>query len=342
MATDDEVIAAALEVLRRRTQGASALTVGALYEKYEAAMRRSRSWEYIERRLRPVVATLREVAVTGLRPSDWTQYATARLETPIREGKPKKFDARTINAELTWLKAMCNWGVRETLITFNPLASVRALKVRRGRETAPAEDEITRALAACETLEQRVMVLCGADAGMRRGEIVQLRHDWVDYAAKRIHLPGWACKNNKGGSIPATQRLLDAIAAVPRHIRCPNVFVSPRGDGAFHRNTMNLWWRGIRERAGLEAAPVDGKVHLHDLRHGCATNAVRRGVGIEIVSRRILRHASLKQTEVYVQGSSAADLDEAIERFQAGIDRDQRRAAESKGRREEKMPRVKT
>ncbi len=327
---EDELLAAALEVLQRRAaqRSAPSLTVAALYAKYEAANRTRKCWPEMANKISPALAAFGDRHIDSMTVLDWTTHAQTRRETLIpgkHAAAGRCYSDRTIGTELDMFKAMANWAVTQGLIRYNPIAGAKKPKTKKRRETAPAEWEIGQALAACETDQQRVMVLCAADAGMRRGEIRQLRHDWVDHEAKTIALPGWACKGGRGGTIPATQRLLDAIASLPRHIRLPQVLVSPRGPGPYSTAALNLWWVGIRERAGLQAAPGDGKPRLHDCRAAAATNALARGVRLETVSRRILRHASLQTTQIYLRGD-VGDLDQAIEAMETGILRDQRRA----------------
>jgi integrase len=115
------------------------------------------------------------------------------------------------------------------------------------------------------------------------------------------------------------------------------VLFSERSKGTYCAFQLETWWVGIRERAGVEAAPGDKAVHLHDLRSACATNALDRGVRLETVSRRILRHSTLGTTEIYLRGKDVGNLDQAIEAMEAGIVRDQRKGPKRSS--EEKMQR---
>ncbi len=171
-----------------------------------------------------------------------------------------------------------------------------------------------------------MLVLAAADVGLRLNEIRNLQHDWIDHERKTVTIPHHVAKNRRGGTVPCTQRFLDAVAAMPRHFKLPQVLFSERSRGPYCAFQLDTWWVGIRERAGLVAAPGDKEVHLHDLRAGCATNALDRGVRLETVSRRILRHSNLATTEVYLRGRDVGNLDQAIEAMESGILRDQRRA----------------
>ncbi len=325
---DDELLRAAAEVLLRRAtqRSAPSLTVAALYARYEAANRLRKSWCSITPKLRPFVDMYPDRPTDSLIIGDWTAYVQQRKATPLPEAHGGKDGLRcygdgTVNNELGCVKAMINWAVAQGLLRFNPIAGARRIKTRRGRQTAPREWEIGKLLEACRLPGQTVMVLAAADVGMRRGEILQLRHDWIDHDTKTVKLPDYACKNGRGGTVPATQRFLDAVSAMPRHIRGQHVIVKPDGTG-YSRQTLCEWWHELRARAGVEAAPGDDAAHLHDLRAACATNALARGVKLRTVSRRILRHSTLATTEIYLRGDDD-DLAEATEAFERGIVRDQ-------------------
>lgn len=314
LAAQEAQIAALVAALR---PAATALTVAELYARYEAANKARGCWPTIMFRLRPVVAALGERAAMDLRAADWTAYRGPRDE--------KGLAARTVNQELAWLKAMLRWGVREGLLPSEPhVCGARKGKQPRRRETAPTEADVAALLAEVARVRDRVIVLCACDSGMRRNEIRQLQWAWIDRAEKLIRLPDAISKGGRGRTVPATARQLEAIDAVPRVLRSPYVLTNSKTGGPFSKGRFSQWWRDLAELAGLQAVPGETRVHLHDGRHGYATNAARRGVRIEVI-QEVLGHASLDQTRDYVQSANAADLAEARETFERGIDRDTRR-----------------
>lgn len=326
---EEKLLSAALEMLQRRAARRTSppLTVRQLFEQYKAAWAQRKSWVAYETRLIPFVLAHGDKSAADLTVMTWTLYASARRATRLpgkRGARGECYSETTVNAELGALKACLNWAVEQGLLRFNPLA-VAKRKSRPRRETVPREREMGLALDACRTREQTLMVLAAGDVGLRRGEIIQLRHDWIDHGAKTVTLPNWACKNKRGGTVPCTQRFLDAVDALPRHIRHPQVLVSELGDGPYGRTALDDWWSAIRERAGLEAAPGEKAMRLHDLRAGAATNALKRGVRFQTVSKRILRHSTLATTEIYLRGltDDPADASEAAALMEAGIVRDQ-------------------
>lgn len=293
---------------------AATLTLAELYQRYEAAQRHRAGWRAASFMLRPVVTMHGPRATSSLIPADWTSYRLSR----------GTLAPSSLNFTLRCLKAMLRWGRREGLMPTVPQLCDAAKQPQKAhRETAPTEADVGKLLDEAEEAKDRVIVLCACDSGMRNTEIRLLQWSWVDRVAMLIRLPASITKSRKARPVPMTKRQLAAIDNIPRDIRSPYVLRSQKGGGPFSRDRMTRRWRALAELAELEAAPGEKRVRLHDGRHGYATNAVARGVRIEVVSE-ILGHASLEQTRAYVQ-PRPRDLADARETFEAGIERDRAR-----------------
>lgn len=289
------------------------LPLAELYTRHEAARKSRPAWHSVRAMLRPFVQRYGDRDAATLAVRDWSDYKATRDELA----------PASRNVSLAHVKAMLGWAVEEGLLAERP-ALCKAVKEKQKdhRETAPNESEVLRLLEVCTKPRERVIVLCACDSGMRRNEIRQLQWPWVDWDQRSIKLPNWACKGGRGRVVTATRRELAAIDNMPRDIRSPYVLPNAQGE-PYAKQMFTNWWRGLATAAGLEAVPGELRVRLHDGRHGYATNAVERGVRIEVVSER-LGHASLEQTRAYVQ-SRPRDLERARDDFEAGIERDSRR-----------------
>jgi integrase len=324
----DPVVEQLLRQLQDRigATSAGAVTVDQLYRLWEKARGRCKSWNVMRVRMAPVREALGSRPVMLLRPADWAAYVSQRRVTPIRRDEPERtYKDLTINQELGWMKAMCNWGVELGHVPYNPISVVKPTKTKRQRDTAPVEDDITKLLKLADPV-RTVVVLCAADSGMRRNEICQMRWDWVNESARIINIPGWATKNSKPRTVPMTARTWQAIRAMPKDPRCPNVLVNPNTSRPFGSGTFTDSFRQLSRAAGIQAAPGDGRVRLHDLRHGWASQASRRGVRLDMVSK-ILGHATIQQTLVYVQLSDD-DMGPAIDKFEIGLAKDLAKTSE--------------
>jgi integrase len=286
------------------------LALGELYKRHEAARKARPAWYSVRAMLLPFVERYADRDAGTLAVRDWTDY---------REGRAALAPSSR-NTTLAYVKAMLGWAVEQGLLADRPpICKALNEKQRDHRETAPDESELQRLLAACTKPRERVIVLCACDSGMRRNEIRQLQWSWIDWDRRTLSLPNWACKGGRGGVVPATRRELAAIDNMPRDIRSPYVLRNARGE-PYAKQMFTNWFRALALKAGIEAVPGETRVRLHDGRHAYATNAVARGVRIEVVSD-VLRHASLEQTRAYVQ-RRPRDLEQARDDFERGIERD--------------------
>jgi integrase len=315
--TDDELVARAWAIVQQRAAGATApaLTLRQLYTHYEAARRLTPGWPVVGGVLRALcndiyaagAPPLGDRDVMSLRLLDWSDYRAWKLADEWAVGRRRS--EWTVDLFLVRLKALLRWAVDEGRIPHNPLERARTRSKSR-REVAPAEDEIGAQLGQADA-RMRYVVLASADAGMRRNEIRLCEHGWVDARARRIHLAAEACKGKKARSVPATKRLLAAIAAIPRHLRAPWVLTNPNTEQPYHEDSFSRWFRSVADAAGQLGT------RLHDNRHGAATNAVERGAKLTAV-QQMLGHAHLATTFTYVN-ARPDDMGAALEAIEAGI-----------------------
>jgi integrase len=293
------------------------LTFGVLYNMFEAAKRRGKSWKTVQYLLRPPAREWHERVAFDLRVADWTELRTKYEE---------HYSGSTLNQILTWVKALLRWGVEQGLLPDEPhLCRAKWAKCKRARETAPVESDVGKLLALCDA-KRRVLVLAACDAGLRCSEIRQLQWSWLQRERMEIHIPNWAAKGGSGGVTQLTRRLLDAIDNIPRDIRSPYVLTHHEGK-LYTRQTLSDWWKELAREAGIQAVPGERRVHLHDGRGAFATNAAERGVPIETV-QGMLRHKQLETTIVYLRRRRQRQLDgiaAAREAFERGIEKDRQR-----------------
>jgi integrase len=125
--------------------------------------------------------------------------------------------------------------------------------------------------------EVLTLVLLGADAGLRRGEIIALEQADADYRRGQLTVArsDWCGQigSPKGGKtrrIPMTKRLADALSAI-RHLRGPRVLYQRDGERVTE-TTLRSWIERAERAGGL---PVTG--HIHRLRHTFCSHLAMRG-----------------------------------------------------------------
>jgi integrase len=130
---------------------------------------------------------------------------------------------------------------------------------------------------------QRLILVIGYHLGMRRGEILNLRWDQIDWAENLVRLEKKQTKGKQARVAPlyGDLRSFIEIAYDGRAADCPFV-ISWKGQGIKDSKTA---WIAARERAGVP------NLLVHDLRRTAVRNMVRAGIP-EKQAMRISGHKS--------------------------------------------------
>ena len=204
------------------------------------------------------------------------------------------------------------WGM--ALPRGNPCRHV--IRYREGkRERFLAADEYRRVGRALRALEAEGGIAARAAAalrlvmltGCRGGEILGLRWDDIDRKAGEIRL-----REGKTGArmVPLTPDAAAVVSGVRRVRGSPLMFSGGRPDRPLTR--LNVYWREVRERAGVE------DVRVHDLRHSFASRALAVGESLSMIGR-LLGHSDIASTARYAhlerdaERVSAARVGDSIE-----------------------------
>ena len=136
--------------------------------------------------------------------------------------------------------------------------------------------------------------------GCRRGEILNLRWDEVDLAARELRLP-----DTKTGprTIALSREAADVLAAVPRVEGNP--FVIPGKIRGKAMRNLNDPWDEVCRRAGVK------DVRLHDCRHSFASRALALGESLPMIGR-LLGHTQVETTARYAHLAKDSVHDSAV------------------------------
>ena len=123
--------------------------------------------------------------------------------------------------------------------------------------------------------------------GMRLGEVLGLKWDYVDFEGARLNLP-----ESKTGakSLPLTEPALRLLAGMPRLEGNEYVFCGAKPGRPLVN--LNKAWRRIRARAGIP------DVRMHDLRHSYASIGAAAGLGLPMIGS-LLGHTQAATTQRY-------------------------------------------
>ena len=181
------------------------------------------------------------------------------------------------------------------------------LRAHRRLPVTLGVEEVAVILAACTRLRDRFLFALLAETGMRVGQALGLRHE--DFVSRRRQVRIVARADNANGarakcsspatvpvSAPLVRLYSDYMHTEYGELDSEGVFVNlwsaPVGR-PLRYDTVAKPLRRLRARTGIEFTP-------HTLRHSRATELIRAGVAIEVVSK-LLTHRSVTVTsDAYV------------------------------------------
>lgn len=153
------------------------------------------------------------------------------------------------------------------------------------------------------------------NTGCRKGELLNLTWDRVDFDSRQIRLEGEHTKNGKRRVVPLNEIACNALQGRIqfREAHCPkSPWVFAHKDGKRLQNITNGFTSACK-RAGIK------DFRIHDLRHTCASWLVSAGVSLYEV-KELLGHSSIEMTERYAHlaPDNLGQVAKTLHRLQSG------------------------
>lgn len=226
----------------------------------------------------------------------------------LQEELAKHYSAETVNATLGVLSQVLNYGIDLGYLEHNAAARIPRIKPPADQEEVwdwYREEEVTAFLAAASPWPNtRTLLTVALFAGLRVGELRELRWGDIDLRSRQIHVRRQVHKGQvrppKWGRVrivPMRASVFEALEA-HQHLRSELVFPGVREErfsGGWLRGEVNRIARLARLRA----------VRVHDLRHTCASLLACQGVSLKIIAE-LLGHRSTRTTERYAHLAPSA------------------------------------
>jgi len=246
-------------------------------EYLEYAKINKRSWRRDESCLIRLLPFFKDMLLSKITPLHIEEYKKMRLD---------KVKPSTINRELTCLKHL--FTVAERFRKFdekNPVKEVKFFQERQYIMRILDKKEIERLIDASSGY-LRSMVILTLNTGMRKGEILNLRWNDIDFIEDYIYIK--QSKSNVTRKIPMNS----VVRATLKGIKRENdfVFYSPKTGTRF--TDFFRSFKSACRKAGIN------DLRFHDLRHTAATLMVMGRIDLVTVSQ-ILGHATIQMTMKY-------------------------------------------
>lgn len=191
-------------------------------------------------------------------------------------------------------------AVDDGQIVSSPCRGIR-LPERVSEEVVPPTVEQVAAVAAAMPTEWQACVWLSASSGMRRGEVLGLTVDRVDFLGRAVKVD----RQLQGGELvtPKTKASTRVIPLATTTVELLSAHVAATGhrDGLLFRGRngepvlgqrFNEAWRAATTKAGVA-------LRFHDLRHFYASLLVASGASVKVVQARLGHQRATETLDVY-------------------------------------------
>ena len=244
---------------------ANKTTLKALLERYErevSSKKRSSADKYLIKNIMRheiVSKVLAQISTT-----DVAKFRDARLET---------ISGSSCNRELSILsdcikRAINEWGcyIRE-----NPVKANLRCKENNKRNRRLDVGEYEKLMSSCKNNRAFwcPVIAFAIHTGMRRGELLNITWDMVQWDKKFIKLPAHITKTNRDRNVPLQPHAIEILQNLPRSLGGK---IFPIGIKNFERS-----WRAICKRANITG------LRFHDLKREAVSRLFEKGLSVSEV-----------------------------------------------------------
>lgn len=265
--------------------GKQNITFSELASKYdEYARGRIRSYE------RSIFPIIKKHLIPSFGDVPLKEFSSQLVENFQSKLIRQNFTAATVNKYVGILKTMLSKAVDWELCTEEILRSLRKVKQLKNvnkRLRYLSIDECAKLLQCCSP-HLKPIVLFAMFTGMRKGEILNLTWDQIDF--KHGYILVEKTKKNERKEIPLSNSLKEVLMTLPRHPHVPYVFFNPKTLKPY--TGVKRAFHTACRRAGIR------DFHFHDLRHTFASQLAMSGVNIAAI-KELLGHKDIKMTMCY-------------------------------------------
>jgi integrase/recombinase XerC len=230
---------------------------------------------------------------------NWQQLSQHQVRHYLAERHRKGRSSRSLHRELSSLRSLYRYLMREGVVDANPALGIRAPKVQRKLPATLDADQLAQVLEFDDDsptgLRDRAIMELFYSSGLRLAELVALDLKDIDFEERMVEVTGKGAKTRR---VPVGRQAREALQrwlklrgslAGPNE---PALFVGVRGR-RINRSTVQ---KQLNVRALEQNAPRN--IHPHMLRHSFASHLLESSGDLRAV-QELLGHANISTTQIY-------------------------------------------
>ena len=243
---------------------------------------------------------------------DLFKFRDALKATPKQRGRAEVRDSN-VNRALAGLRRLFNFAVSREYMEDNPFPKTSKSGLfypeKTGLRHFFTEEQMEKIVRASpEWL--RPMILTAYYTGLRQGELLGLKWEWIDLKEGIIYLPHTKTlkdSTGRGQRVVMQRELIDLFESLPKR----SEWVFYRKDGnPYIRDHIYEPFKKVLRSLGIDAERYSWK----EIRHTTASLMHRKGVPALAIKDQ-LRHTNVKTTVDFYIGSDVAYQREMIEKL---------------------------
>ncbi len=197
------------------------------------------------------------------------------------------------------LRVLCNWMVRNGIMTSNPISSVDPPKIQKRIPPSLSETEVAKLLEEASCITHKAIISLLADSGMRLSEVAYVKHSDIDWDNNTISIWGKGNKQRRAPFTASTGVLLKEL--ISQNGTSPNIWHMTR--------------RGIQSMLHDYTEKLGLPCNAHTFRRTFASNLHRKGVDVE----HIMRLGGWETLDMVVRYTRSVKFEDSLKMYQEAM-----------------------
>jgi len=253
-----------------------------------------------QRDLTQAIDYFKEQAETSdVKVESWQQINSHQYRAYVARQHRKNLSGKTIQRQLSSLRRLYEYLIKEQLASNNPLKGVTAPKTGRKLPKAPDIEQIEQLLHEDDSdpllVRDRAMFELFYSSGLRLSELTNIDGIDLKLPDQQLRVLG---KGSKERELPIGKK---AVAALKKWLKVRGELAKADEQAVFvSRFGTRITQRGVQQRLNKMAIDQGLPIHLHPhmLRHAFASHLLESSGDLRAV-QELLGHADISTTQIY-------------------------------------------